>query len=340
MPRFARLSIGFVATAVLVGSASPCSAQATSSWQQVVEAGKKEGKVIIYNASPAKMPKVYADIFQKNYGIPVEILNARASEIRERIRIEQASERFLCDVVLIGNSTAVRQADNGVFQLHPTLPNASKLLSSLADDGTIMPYDITLFAFITSSRRIPDGEEPKSWSDLLDPKWTGKVLIEDPRVEGAGSAGFSGLFDGLGRDFHEALAKQRGLISVEPQTAERRLALGEFSIYVPFLLQNITTLTGLPIKAIIPKEGVPYSPTVASVAKNAPHPNAAALFLNALLDEQAQTALVDNGGGSVIGRKSDKRSTQILSFASNELLVKVDARKQQEMMETFRQIYK
>src|SRR5262249_26220729 len=158
---------------------------------------------------------------QKNYGIEVDILNARASEIRERVRIEQASSRFLADVVLIGNSTAVPQADSGVFQAHPALPNARSLLPSLQDDGTILPYDITLFAFITSSRRIPNGEEPKSWSDILDPKWTGKILIEDPRVEGAGSAGFSGLFDGLGRGFHEVLSKRGGVISVEPQTAER-----------------------------------------------------------------------------------------------------------------------
>ena len=85
--------------------AGPAAAQ-TDDWAKVVEAAKKEGKLVIYTASiGSPFHKAVIKAFEKKYGITVELLEARASEVRERVRVEQAAGRFLGDVHHNGSTT-------------------------------------------------------------------------------------------------------------------------------------------------------------------------------------------------------------------------------------------
>jgi iron(III) transport system substrate-binding protein len=73
--------------------------------------------------------------------------------------------------------------------------------------------------------------------------------------------------------------------------AERRIARGEYPIYIPFLFNDYSSLKGLPIKAIVPSEGVAYVQFVASMIRNTTHPNAALVFINFLLSDEEREAL-------------------------------------------------
>ena len=86
-----------VLAAALAGAAGGASAQ--SDWDKVVAEAKKEGKVVIYNGTNFKIVRQLGDQFQKEYGIAVEVLDGRASEIRERIRTEQAAGRAIGDLI-------------------------------------------------------------------------------------------------------------------------------------------------------------------------------------------------------------------------------------------------
>ena len=90
------------ATPAIVTSA----AAQSDDWNKVVEAAKKEGKLLIYTASTGSVPhKKVIQAFESKYGIKVELLEARASEVRERVRVEQAAGRFLGDVHHNGSTT-------------------------------------------------------------------------------------------------------------------------------------------------------------------------------------------------------------------------------------------
>src|SRR4051812_16146621 len=78
-----RLTFGVVAIALL--AAPPALSQTADEWQGVIAAAKKEGKLVVYSAAAPPMPGIYASLFEKRYGIPVETLEARPSELRERI---------------------------------------------------------------------------------------------------------------------------------------------------------------------------------------------------------------------------------------------------------------
>lgn len=98
----------------LAGFVLPAHAQ--DSWQGVVDAAKKEGKLVIYDmALGAPYFTAVLKSFQDKYGIPVESLDLRASELSERIRTEQAAGRYLGDVEMITTTMIEEQRQNGDF---------------------------------------------------------------------------------------------------------------------------------------------------------------------------------------------------------------------------------
>jgi iron(III) transport system substrate-binding protein len=275
--------------AALVGSAGVALAQ--SGWDKVVAEARKEGKVVVYNGTNFKVVRKLGDAFQKQYGIAVEVLDGRASEIRERIRTEQAAGRFIGDVGYTGATSAALQAADGALQPHGGVPLSKALDEPLVDDGMFVPSSAGNFALLINTNLVK--QDIKSWRELEDPKWAGKILSDDPRALGAGQVWFEVTYRVLGRDFHERIAAQKPVISRVFAESSRRIARGEFPIYLPFNVSEYQSLKGLPIKVIIPQEGVPYVPFGTSLLKGAPHPNAGRLFMNFLLapDQQLGFAL-------------------------------------------------
>jgi iron(III) transport system substrate-binding protein len=280
-----------VLAAALVGGGSGALAQ--SDWDKAVAEAKKEGKVVVYNGTNFKIVRKLGDAFQKQYGIAVEVLDGRASEIRERIRTEQAAGRFIGDVGYTGATSAALQAAEGAFQPHGELPLGKSLAEPLVDGGMFLPASAGNFALLINTNLVKD--DIKSWRDLEDPKWTGKVLSDDPRALGAGQVWFEVTYRTLGRDFHEKIAAHKPVISRVFAESNRRIARGEFPVYLPFNVSEYQSLKGLPIKVIIPQEGIPYVPFGSSLLKGAPHPNAGRLFMNFLLEPDQQLVFALEG---------------------------------------------
>jgi iron(III) transport system substrate-binding protein len=271
----------------------PGHGMAQSGWDKVVAEAKKEGKVVVYNGTGFKIVRKLADLFQKEHGIEVEVLDGRASEIRERIRTEQAAGRFIGDVNYTGRTTAAVQAAEGHFQPHGDLPRLEALVEPFESNGTFLPVTAGNFALLVNTNLVK--EEIRSWKDLEDPKWAGKVLSDDPRALGGGQVWFEVTYRALGRDYHEKVAAHKPVISRIYAESNRRIARGEFAIYLPFNVSEYQSLRGLPIKVVIPEEGVPFAVLGPTLLKGAPHPNAGRLFMNFLLESDAQLLIAAEG---------------------------------------------
>ena len=92
----------------------------------------------------------------------------------------------------------------------------------------------------------------------------------------------------------------RPIFTRDQRESHRRVARGEFPLYLPLTLPDMLTLKGLPVKAIIPPEGVPYVLYGNIVLKNAPHPNAAKLYIDFLQTREPQLVYARIGHGYVI----------------------------------------
>jgi iron(III) transport system substrate-binding protein len=332
--------------AVLAGlapAARPAAAQAPTDaeWKKVIEAARKEGKVVMYTGAVGNpvIPRMTA-AFEAKYGIRMEVLEARASELRERIRTEQAAGRLLGDVSHNGSTTTQLQLTEGVFMPHGPLPNQGRPVAPFRADDVRVPIYVIAWGVLVNTEMVKPPDEPRSWKDLLDPKWKGKILADDVRALGGGAVFFMVMHRTFGRAYHEKLATQQPHFNRELRGNYRRVARGEYPLFAPFNLGEALDLKDLPLKAVQLAEGAPYVRFDGAILKNAPHPNAARLLMDFFLGDEVQLLYGNSGSGMVVGGLEGKVAPEARALAQAKLLGTTDPALQDEMLKLAKQIYK
>lgn len=326
--------------ALLAGFPVPAPAQ-DASWDSVVAAAKKEGKVIVYSmALGAPYYLAVLKSFEQKYGIKVESLDLRASELAERVRTEQAAGRFLGDVEIITTTMIEEQRKTGDYlQNMGAVPNARNLRPPFKASDISVPAYVQPMGILINTRLVKPEEEPKSWNDLNNPKWQGKILSDDMRPLGSGNTMFAILQKSMGAAFNEQLAQQKPVFSRDMRNDARRVARGEFPIYVPQVFAFASDLKGLPVKVVIPEEGAPYAEMEFALLRNASHPNAARLFVNHFLDQDSQLLYANGWMLPVVKGVAEKANEEAKPFADAKLMGPALLEERPAMMELAKKLY-
>ena len=315
-------------------------ARTEEAWEGIVAAARKEGRVVLYSAFVGLAAHQDLKKEFEAYGITVDILEARASEVRERIRIEQAAGRFAADVSENGRTTTTLQIDQDhVFEPFGPLPSLGHLKTEFRADEIRLPVFAIVYGILANTTLVKPADEPKSWLDLADPRWKGKMLADDLRTLGGGGVLFFVLQEQFGRDFQEKLAAQDLKFSREIPANERRVARGEYPLYLPVGLTSVPELKGLPVKFIAPKEGLPYIGYDLALLKNAPHPNAARLLMEFYLGKKMQQRFANLGLLPVTTDTLDQVDPVIAELQKGKLLGTTDAKRMDQMLVLAREIY-
>jgi iron(III) transport system substrate-binding protein len=315
-------------------------ARTEEAWEGIVAAARKEGRVVLYSAFVGLAAHQDLKKEFEAYGITVDILEARASEVRERIRIEQAAGRFAADVSENGRTTTTLQIDQDhVFEPFGPLPSLGHLKTEFRADEIRLPVFAIVYGILANTTLVKPADEPKSWLDLADPRWKGKMLADDLRTLGGGGVLFFVLQEQFGRDFQDKLAAQDLKFSREIPANERRVARGEYPLYLPVGLTSVPELKGLPVKFIAPKEGLPYIGYDLALLKNAPHPNAARLLMEFYLGKKMQQRFANLGLLPVTTDTLDQVDPVIAELQKGKLLGTTDAKRMDQMLVLAREIY-
>ena len=144
-----------------------------------------------------------------------------------------------------------------------------------------------------SNTALVKPEEVRSFDDLLDPKWKGKIGFSDPRVAGSGLSLWSFLWDVKGEQYLRKLVQQELFLSQNLRQIADALAKGRLSlaIGIGYAQTEPFVKAGLPLKELpSPREGLPASNAYGTlgIVKNPPHPNATKVFTNWLLSKEGQ----------------------------------------------------
>jgi iron(III) transport system substrate-binding protein len=264
----------------------------------LIEAAKKEGRVAFYTAMDLQLAEHYGKVFEQRYpGIPVQVERSGSERIFTRIEQEHGSNIRVVDVV-----NTADLAHGLVWKkrgwLQPYLPEDVVRHYDRAyydGDGAYITTRVLVSPFGYNTNLVKPEETPKSFADLLDPKWAGKMVKAHPAYSGTIMSSTFQIARDLGWDYLEKLARQRVLQVQSATDTPKRIALGERAIMIDgagyLVIRNKEA--GQPVDVIYPAEGTPVATSPSAVFKASPRPNAAKLFQNWLHSREAQQILID-----------------------------------------------
>jgi len=265
---------------------------------QLLEAAKKEGKVSFYTAMDIPVAERLAKTFEARFsGVGVRVERSGSERIYQRIEQERASNIFAVDVVNSADAAHFIVWKRNAW-LAPYVPEeaARQFPAEYRDpDGTHITTRIWLSSLGYNTNLVKAEEAPKSYADLLDPKWTGRIIKAHPAYAGSIMTATFQIARELGWGYFEALAKQK-ILQVQSSTdPPKKLALGERAIMADGNDYNLIQLKeqGAPVEVVYASEGTPLISAPTGIMKGAPNPNAARLFYSWLHGLEAQQLLID-----------------------------------------------
>ena len=281
-------------------------------WERTVQAAKKEGSLSLYLFQGEGELGTVVQLFQKKYPeINVVTTLGRGNTLAPRIMAERRAGKYLVDVYISGVTTAYE-----VLYRAKILDSVrtSLILPEVTDESKwwlgqhqyvdpenryILLYLGNVGEYVSYNTKAVEAGEIRSYWDFLQTKWKGKILSRDPKISGSQRIGLRMYYHTpeLGADFIRRLYGEMDVtLTQEIRQATDWLASGKFAICF-FCSEDfeIGKRQGLPIDSLDVdwKEGaglVSQSGNLA-VLKNAPHPNAAKVFINWLLSREGQTEL-------------------------------------------------
>jgi iron(III) transport system substrate-binding protein len=291
-------ALGLTVFASPIRAAAPAAEAITPA---LIEAAKKEGKAVWYTSVDLPLAERVAKAFQEKFpGVAVRVERTGAERVFQRIGQEYSSNIHAVDVVNSSDAAhLIVWKRNG--WLAPYLPEdmAKHYPAEHKDpDGTFASFRVFLCPIAYNTNLVKREEAPKSYADLLDSKWTGKIVKAHPGYSGTILTATYQMSRDLGWPYFEKLAQQKIMQVQSASDPPKKLALGERAImadgveYVLFQLKE----KGDPIEIIYPTEGTPLIIGPNAVFKNAPNPNAARLLQNWMFSAECQQLCIDFGG--------------------------------------------
>jgi len=268
---------------------------------ELIEAARKEGKVVWYTSVDVQVAERVAKAFEAKYpGVPVTVERSGSERVFQRLGQEYGSNIHAADVVNSSDAAHfIIWKKNG--WLAPYVPEdvAQHFPAEHKDpDGLYATWRATLSVIGYNTKLVKPEEAPKSFADLLDPKWAGKIVKGHPGYSGTIMTSTYETVQTLGWDYLAKLARQRVMQVQSATDPPRKVAQGERPVmmdgseYVAIGLRD----KGAPLAFVYPTEGTPLIVSPSAVYAQAPHPNAARLFQDFLFSAEAQQQLVTVGG--------------------------------------------
>jgi iron(III) transport system substrate-binding protein len=292
---------GAAAATALAAPLRAAAPEPTTVTPALIEAAKKEGKVVYYTPIDLPVSERIGKAFEAKYpGIAVRVERTGAERIFQRVGQEYASNIHAVDVVNSSDAAhfIVWKRDG---LLAPFVPDdvAKHYPAEQKDpDGMFAAFRVGLCVMGYNTKLVKAEDAPKSFADLLDPKWAGKIVKGHPGFSGTIMTATYEMSRDIGWDYFEKLVKQRIMHVQSASDPPKKLALGERAImfdgneYVLFQVRD----TGGAVEPIYPTEGTPLVVSPNAVFKAAPNPNAARLFQSFCFSAECQQLMVDFGG--------------------------------------------
>jgi iron(III) transport system substrate-binding protein len=277
------------------GSVAPATA-ADSALDKLVTDAKKEGSVVLYCAPVVDVCQRVSEQFKAAYGITVTVTGGmQTGPLTERLKQEIAAGQLRADTIVSSDPIYMKDLyQKGELQSLEGLP----AWNAYPAEWRIPAYVPTAVNFaqvlLYNTKNVTGKDIPTKWTDLLDPKWKGRIGFPNPRSGVTIVTFYATLIDSQGKDFIEKLGKQELQIFDSTTQSAQLVAAGalDFAFSVGHAVPPLKK-AGAPVEqAYVPP--TPLLAIQASATKKGPHPSAGLLLAHWLLTPTGQCALACN----------------------------------------------
>jgi len=265
-----------------------------------LELAKKEGKVVWYTSLALPSAERLAKLFEAAHpGLKVEVHRTGSQRVIQRVMQELQAG--------IKNVDVIHTSDAGHFVFLKSKQLLARYTPAGVDafapgfkdrDGYYYGLRATVNVIAYNTKIVSAAEAPRTWKDLLDPRWKSKMVTAHPGYSGVIATHVLALVKLYGWDYFKQLAQNRLMLvqsAVDPggvvASGERAVATdgGDYTFYQ-------LKKKGNPVEIVYPSDGVPLVVSPSAIAAFAPHPNAARLFTDFSFSRETQQILADTEG--------------------------------------------
>jgi len=265
-----------------------------------IEAARKEGKVVWYTSLALSSAEKVAKLFEAAYpGIKVEVHRTGSQRILQRVMQELQANIKNVDVIHTSDAGHYVLLKEKKLLMKYAPPGVERFPAGFRDrDGYHYGLRATVNVIAYNTKLVPAADAPRTWKDLLDPRWKGKLVTAHPGYSGVIATDVLALEHLYGWDYWKQLSQNKLMLvqsAVDPAgvvaSGERAVAVngGDYTFYQ-------SKKKGNPIEIVFPKEGVPLVVSPSAIAAFAPHPNAAKVFTDFIFSTTLQQVLADSEG--------------------------------------------
>jgi ABC-type Fe3+ transport system substrate-binding protein len=260
-----------------------------------VEAAKQEGKVIVYGAQVPQAMKPLHAAFENKYGITVEYWRGDSTKVSERALTEWRAGKPGFDVVEGNRGVQLIMRDEGLFQKFIP-PSSEKFPAQFREkDGMITPWRVLPISILYNTDMVKPADLPKTFDELLSPKWTGKITMPDPTRHTTTAQFLWNLSKFKGDkwlDFVRAFARQKPLLVESLATVPNTIIKGEAPVgiaYIKYVKQYKGPFSYVAMDKYL------TDPNYMSLGAKASHSNAAKLYLEYICSAEGQKMVAEEG---------------------------------------------
>jgi iron(III) transport system substrate-binding protein len=264
--------------------------------ERLVAGAKKEGTLTLYTSIAASDVALMTREFERRYGVKVIVWRAANDKVLQRVTAELAARRNDVDAVQIASLELEALARENALQEVRSPQFANLIPGAVPAHRKWAGHYLNVWVQAYNTQKVRASDLPKSYADLLDPRWKGQLGIEAKNEEW-----FYSVVEGMGEKaglkfFHDLVATNGISVRAGHSLLNNLVASGEvpLALTVYNYMPEQAKAKGAPIDWFVIEPAIARTNGIA-VARQAPHPHAATLFHEFILSEETQRMLSNSG---------------------------------------------
>ncbi len=260
--------------------------------ERLLADAKKEGEVVMYTSGQSDDMGALAKVFEQKYGVKVTIWRASSENLVQRAITEARAGRYTVDV-LETNGPDLEMAQREGLLKRVDSPHLGELIpAALRPHGEWVGTRMNIYTAAYNTKAVKKEELPKTWEDLAQPRWKGRLGIEADDSEWLAGV-MAQIGEAKGLKLFREIVEKNGISVRKGHTLLTQLVVsGEVPLALTIYNYKAEQFKnkGAPIEWFVIGKAI-GRPNGVAVTKRAPHPNAAALWLDFEISEEAQKML-------------------------------------------------